>query len=98
MGVGIAYVYAAAGWTTWVVEPDEARAQAMLLTIAQTAASGARRGKLTAEQAAQLPNAVQRLASVDELPMGLDLVVAYLPMAWLAIRIGAGLGKEKPRP
>lgn len=30
--------------------------------------------------------------------MALDLVVAYLPMAWLAIRIGAGLAKEKPRP
>ena len=79
MGVGIAYVYAAAGWTTWVVEPDETRAHAMLQTIAQTAASGARRGKLTAEQAAQLPHAVQRVVSVAGLPMGLDLVVETVP-------------------
>lgn len=27
--------------------------------------------------------------------MALDLVVAYLPMAWLAIRIGAGLSKPR---
>jgi hypothetical protein len=26
--------------------------------------------------------------------MALDLLVAYLPMAWLAIRIGAALGRE----
>ena len=98
MGVGIAYVYAAAGWTTWVVEPDEARAHAMLLTIAQTAASGARRGKLTEVQAAQLPNAVQRVASVAELPMGLDLVVETVPER-LALKqqVLTGIEQRSPR-
>jgi len=98
MGVGIAYVYAAAGWTTWVVEPDEARAHAMLLTIAQTAASGARRGKLTAEQAAQLPNALQRVASVAELPLGLDLVVETVPeRLTLKQQVLTGIEQRSPR-
>jgi 3-hydroxybutyryl-CoA dehydrogenase len=79
MGVGIAYVYAVAGWTTWVVEPDEARTRAMQRTLAQAAESGLRRGKLTAVQAEQLGRAVQRLASVAELPLGLDLVVETVP-------------------
>jgi 3-hydroxybutyryl-CoA dehydrogenase len=98
MGVGIAYVYAAAGWTTWVVEPDEARAQAMQRTIAQTAASGARRGKLTAEQVAQLPNAIERVASVAELPMGLDLVVETVPER-LALKqqVLADIAQRAPR-
>jgi len=79
MGVGIAYVYAVAGWTTWVVEPDEARAHAMHKILAQAAESGVRRGKLTLAQAEQLGRAVQRLASVAELPLGLDLVVETVP-------------------
>ena len=97
MGVGIAYVYAAAGWTTWVVEPDETRAHAMLQAIAQTAASGARRGKLTAEQGAQLPHAVQRVASVAELPMGLDLVVETVPER-LALKQQVLIGIEQRSP
>ena len=98
MGVGIAYVYAAAGWTTWVVEPDETRAHAMLQTIGQTAASGVRRGKLKAEQAAQMPHVVQRVASVAELPMGLDLVVETVPER-LALKqqVLTGIEQRSPR-
>jgi len=98
MGVGIAYVYAVAGWTTWVVEPDEARAQLMRRIIVQTAEAGARRGKLSAELAAQLPLAVQRLAAVAELPMGLDLVVETVPerMA-LKQQVLTDIGQRAPR-
>jgi 3-hydroxybutyryl-CoA dehydrogenase len=47
--------------------------------LAQAAESGVRRGKLTLAQAEQLGRAVQRLASVAELPLGLDLVVETVP-------------------
>jgi len=98
MGVGIAYVYAVAGWATWVVEPDESRAQAMQRTIVQTAASGARRGKLTAEQAAHLPRAVQRVASIAELPMSLDLVVETVPERLaLKLQVLTDIEQREPR-
>ena len=37
MGIGIAYVYAAAGWQTTVVEPDDGRARVMQEVIKDTA-------------------------------------------------------------
>lgn len=79
MGVGIAYVYAAAGWATWVAEPDDGRASAMMATLAQTAQAGVRRGKLTQEQASGLLARIQRVPSVAQLPLGLNLVVESVP-------------------
>ena len=79
MGVGIVYVYAAAGWQVTVVEPDAARAQAVQQTLADVAQAGARRGKLTPQQVAQVSLGVQRVASATELPAGLDLVVETVP-------------------
>ena len=78
MGVGIAYVYAVAGWTTTVVEPDEQRARSMQETITAAALAGARRGKLTPEQVDRVGK-VQRVASIMALPAGLDLVVETVP-------------------
>ena len=37
MGVGIAYVYAVAGWTVWVVEPDDKRSAVMNQTLKDAA-------------------------------------------------------------
>jgi 3-hydroxybutyryl-CoA dehydrogenase len=79
MGVGIAYVYAAAGWATFVAEPDDARAAGMAATLAQTAQAGVRRGKLDEGKARDLLDRIRRVASVTQLPQGLDLVVESVP-------------------
>ena len=79
MGVGIVYVFAAADWNVWVVEPDDARAQAMQSTLVQTAQAGLKRGKLNDHRVARITTGVQRLSIINELPMGLDLVVETVP-------------------
>jgi 3-hydroxybutyryl-CoA dehydrogenase len=79
MGVGIVYVFAAAGWNVWVVEPDDGRAQGMQKTLVDTASAGLKRGKLNALHVAYITTGVQRLRSTDELPLGLDLVVESVP-------------------
>ena len=79
MGVGIAYVFAVAGWSTTVVEPDDDRAEALRLIITDAATNGAARGKLDAERAAQLPSMVRRVRAISELPAGLGLVVETVP-------------------
>lgn len=79
MGVGIAYVFAVAGWQTTVVEPDDDRAEAVRRTITEAAANGAARGKLDATFAAELPSLVHRVHSVGDLPAGLGLVVETVP-------------------
>jgi len=79
MGVGIVYVFAAAGWQVTVVEPDATRAQAVQQTLADVAQAGAKRGKLSPQQVAQVSQGVQRVASAGALPDGLDLVVETVP-------------------
>ena len=79
MGVGIAYIYAAAGWNVIIVEPDDARSQAVQQTLADVAQSGAKRGKLNAAQVAHVSHGVQRVAAAADLPTGLDLVVETVP-------------------
>ena len=79
MGVGIAYVHAAAGWATFVAEPDDARANAMMATLNQTAKAGVYRGKLDEGQARALLDRICRVHSPMELPEGLDLVIESVP-------------------
>jgi 3-hydroxybutyryl-CoA dehydrogenase len=79
MGVGIAYVYAAAGWATFVAEPDDARAQTMIATLSQTAKEGVRRGKLSDDEAQALLGRIRHVSAIAELPKGLDLVVESVP-------------------
>jgi len=79
MGVGIVYVFAAADWNVWVVEPDDARAQAMQSTLVQTAQAGLKRGKLNEHRVTHITTGVQRLRSINELPVGLDLVIETVP-------------------
>ena len=78
MGVGIAYVFAVAGWSTTVVEPDEQQARTMQETMTAAAQAGVRRGKLTPEQVDRVGK-VRRVASIAALPSGLDLVVETVP-------------------
>ena len=79
MGVGIAYVYAAAGFQVFLVEPDDARATAARQTLSDVAKAGLARGKLDARQASAVPAAVRRLTSAAELPHDLDLVIETVP-------------------
>lgn len=79
MGVGIAYVYAAAGWNVTIVEPDEARSRVVQQTLAEVAQSGAKRGKLNVAQVQHVTHGVRRVASVAELPLGLDLAIETVP-------------------
>lgn len=79
MGVGIAYVFAAAGCPTVVVEPDPDRAVGVDRVAREQAARGLARGKLSAAQADGLPARLTVVPTVEELPEGLDLVVESVP-------------------
>jgi len=79
MGVGIAYVSAMAGGSVTVVEPDEARAITMRQTVADAVASAITRGKLDAARGDALIARITRIANVDEIPEGLDIVIETVP-------------------
>ena len=98
MGVGIAYVYAVAGWQVWVVEPDDKRSTVMRQTLKDAAAGGLKRGKLTSQQALAASEGVQRVAAVDDLPMGLDLVIESVPERLdLKLQVLANIALREPR-
>ena len=98
MGVGIAYVYAVAGWTVWVVEPDDKRSTVMRQTLKDAAAGGLKRGKLTSQQALAASEGVQRVNAIDKLPMGLDLVIESVPERLeLKLKVLADLALREPR-
>ncbi len=79
MGVGIAYVFGAAGHQTVVVEPEEQRVEAIRRTFAEVAADGVRRGKLTEAQAVAIPQSIDVVSSIDHLPTELSLVIESVP-------------------
>jgi 3-hydroxybutyryl-CoA dehydrogenase len=79
MGVGIVYVFAAAGWHVWVVEPEDVRAQSLQNTLEETASAGLKRGKLTESSVKHITTSVERLQSSEQLPLGLDLVIETVP-------------------
>jgi len=98
MGVGIAYVYAVAGWTVWVVEPDDKRSTVMRQTLKDAAAGGLKRGKLSSQQALAASEGVQRVNAIDKLPMGLDLVIESVPERLeLKLKVLADLALRAPR-
>ena len=98
MGVGIAYVYVVAGWTVWVVEPDDKRSTVMRQTLKDAAAGGLKRGKLTSQQALAASEGVQRVKAIDKLPMGLDLVIESVPERLeLKLKVLADLALRAPR-
>ena len=98
MGVGIAYVFAVAGWQVYVVEPDDARSSSMLQTLKGAAEGGLKRGKLNAAQAAQASEGVQRLVAVEDLPRLLDLVIESVPERLdLKLKVLAQVALRQPR-
>jgi 3-hydroxybutyryl-CoA dehydrogenase len=98
MGVGIVYVSAMAGAHVTVVEPDDARAVGLRETISKTAASAITRGKLDAAGAAALENRITRIADMDALPEGLDLVIETVPERLeLKLDILARIARRAPK-
>ena len=98
MGVGIAYVFAVAGWQVYVVEPDTQRSVTMQQTLQTAAAGGLKRGKLTPAQAEHASEGVQRLALVQDLPRFLDLVIESIPERLdLKTRVLAEVADRQPR-
>jgi 3-hydroxybutyryl-CoA dehydrogenase len=79
MGVGIVYVFAAAGFPVWLAEPDDARVEAMLRTLRDVSRKGLARGKLSEAQARHIGESSRRVVSAADLPEGLDLAIETVP-------------------
>ena len=79
MGVGIAYVAAQAGYGVLLVEPDDRRVDTLWATIRDAVASAIARGKMDAAQGDALIGRITRVASIELLPEGLDLIVESVP-------------------
>lgn len=80
MGLGIAYVLAAAGEHAVLVEPDAARASAALTTLQGVADGAVAKGKLEDTAAKALIGRISVVGSVSELGTeGAELVVEAVP-------------------
>jgi 3-hydroxybutyryl-CoA dehydrogenase len=79
MGVGIAYVAALAGGSTFVIEPDDGRAEALARTIQGAIAGAVTRGKLDEPQGLALAARITRYATIADIPEGVDIVVETVP-------------------
>lgn len=79
MGAGIAYVFAAAGTATTVVEPDPDRAGRLVEELTARARTGVERGRVDPAVAEALPGLLSVVDEVAALPRGLDLVVESVP-------------------
>lgn len=98
MGVGIAYVFAVSGWHVCVVEPHDDKHLAMRQTLKDAVSSGLQRGKLKDTQAGAVLHGIQRVTSVAELPLHLDLVIESVPERLeLKLQILADAAKLQPR-
>ena len=98
MGVGIAYVHAVAGSRVWLVEPGAERRQAVRGILADAAASGLKRGKLSSDQAALVETAVTMVPDGTDLPTGIDLIVETVPeLPDLKERVLRQLASREPR-
>ncbi len=79
MGLGIAYVFALAGWDVQVVEPSDDQATRMEAEHGAAIAGSVQRGKLDVHGAARVLARLQRIVSVDQLPEGLPIVIESVP-------------------
>jgi 3-hydroxybutyryl-CoA dehydrogenase len=77
MGVGIAYVFAAAGADVTIAEPDATRAETAMHTIRTQATRAAERGKLADAEA--VPARIRTVPNAADLPAHLDLAVEAVP-------------------
>ena len=79
MGVGIAYVHAAAGWHVWLVEPNEGRRGQLPGILAAAAQSGRERGRLDDEQFEAVTRGIRILPALGGLPRDLHLAIETVP-------------------
>jgi 3-hydroxybutyryl-CoA dehydrogenase len=79
MGVGIAYVFAAAGHDVELIEPSPTRRAAVMRELHGAAEDAVRRDRLTSASAVILVERITVAASVEDLATGLDLVVESVP-------------------
>jgi 3-hydroxybutyryl-CoA dehydrogenase len=79
MGVGIAYVFAAARWTTYVVEPNDERVVTAQESIRKAAKNGYDRGRLNEEDLDRLNTDITFVKAPIEVPLGMDLVIETVP-------------------
>ncbi|MEO0031566.1 MAG: hypothetical protein RIS94_1324 [Pseudomonadota bacterium] len=79
MGVGIAYVAAQAGYRVLLVEPNDNRVAVVRQTIADAVASAITRGKLDQAGGERLAARIVRCGTIEDLPLGLDLIVETVP-------------------
>lgn len=75
MGIGIAHRIAGSGGTAFVVDVDEATAQDAADAVIGTLEVARDRGKLSDEAAAEAIAKVVPVASIDDLPEGLDAII-----------------------
>jgi len=79
MGVGIAYVFAAARWTTYVVEPNDERVVTAQESIRKAAKNGYDRGRLNEEDLDRLNTDITFVKAPIEVPLGMELVIETVP-------------------
>lgn len=79
MGFGIAYVLASSGHATTVVESDAERRAGLLARLESRAQAGVDRGRLDPDAADALPGLVSVVGTVEELRVGLDVVIETVP-------------------
>jgi 3-hydroxybutyryl-CoA dehydrogenase len=79
MGQGIAYVFAAAGVDTTVVEADATRAGGLVDGLVARARTGVEKGRLDAARADAMPGLLHVVDDIGALDEGLDLVVESVP-------------------
>lgn len=79
MGQGIAYVFAAAGVPTTVVESDRERAGALVDGLAARAGAGVAKGRVDPAVAEALPGLLDVVHDVADVPAGLDLIIESVP-------------------
>ena len=79
MGVGIAYVFAAAGSRVVIVEPDAARADSIVRTIRARVQKMCAAGRMSESDAHALVDRVLVADAISGLPCGLDIVIEAVP-------------------
>ncbi|MGV9826493.1 3-hydroxyacyl-CoA dehydrogenase family protein [Gordonia sp. NPDC003429] len=79
MGVGIAYVFAAAGRGVTVVEPDAGRADAVVATIAGRTDKLVAAGRMESVEASAVVERVAVAEKAADLAPGLDVVIEAVP-------------------
>ena len=79
MGVGIAYVFAVAGYDVTVVEPAEQQRRELLLRVDAALTGALERAKLTPAVVEAARDRLTLVAGVDDLPHGAALAIETVP-------------------